>query len=176
MLDVEIQFDDINVSNIEKKDLPQLYEWMQLENQFINEENNIMELQERFLESYISECEFFLKINKKNSIIGTIKGRLEFKNPNEVWIWFFYVNNKYRTTDLSSKIIIELMDYFFQEYGIDIFFARLIKDDEENLKLWKKMGFKTIRMVKNFYSIDGKFKDMLIMKKTDPTSNKFMLF
>jgi RimJ/RimL family protein N-acetyltransferase len=165
MLELEINFNDINVSNVEKKDLTQIQAWMEVEKQFVYGENSLEELYERYLESYISECEFFLKINKKNELIGILKGRLEFKNPNEVWIWFFYLNNEYRTIDVGVKIIQELINYFFDEYGIDIYFTRIIKADGENVGFWKNIGFKIVRMVKDFYCIDGKYMDMLIMKK-----------
>lgn len=165
MIDIEITFKDINVSNIEKKDLPQIHTWMKLENQFIDKENNLKDLNERFLESYISECEFFLKITKGNTLIGIIKGRLEFKSLNEMWIWFFYLNDKYQSTGLNYDIINELMNYFSEEYDVSIFFTRLLNNDHENVNFWKDIGFRIVRMVKSFYDIGGKYIDMLIMKK-----------
>lgn len=165
MLDLEISFNDISILNIEKKDLQQIQAWMEVEKQFAYIENSLDELHERYLESYISECEFFLKIDKNGELIGALKGRLELKNPNEVWIWFFYLNNEYRNTGLGTRIMEELINYFSEEYGIDIFFTRIIKNDGENINFWKKIGFETIRMVKDFYQIDGKYMDMLIMKQ-----------
>lgn len=172
MLDVNIDFGDISVSRIEKVDLPQIEMCMELEKQFLGGIDNLDELSERFWESYISECEFFLKINKREKLIGILKGRMEFKNPNEVWIWFFYLNDNYKDTDLGSKIITELIKYFSEEYGTDIFFTRVAKNDSLNISFWKEVGFETVRMVKNFYRIDNEYVDMLIMKKI-LTSNKF---
>ncbi|MBC2580616.1 GNAT family N-acetyltransferase [Clostridium sp. DJ247] len=165
MIDIEITFNDIRVTNIEKKDLPQIHTWMKLENQFIDKENNLKNLNERFLESYISECEFFLKINKANTLIGIIKGRLEFKSLNEMWIWFFYLNDEYHSTGLNYDIINKLMNYFSEEYDVSIFFTRLLNNDCENVNFWKNTGFHIVRMVKSFYDIGGKYMDMLIMKK-----------
>jgi Acetyltransferases len=165
MLELKINFNDISISNINEDDLTQIQAWMEFENQFAYGEDNLEELHERYLESYISECEFFLKINKKEELIGILKGRLELKNPNEVWIWFFYLNNEYRNSNIGMKIIQELISYFSDEYGIDIYFTRIIRDNEENIGFWKNVGFQIVRMVKNFYCIDGKSMDMLIMKK-----------
>lgn len=165
MLGVEIIFNDVNVTNIEKKDLPQIESWMETEKEFVYGENSSEELYERYLESYISECEFFLKINKKDELIGILKGRLELKNPNEAWIWFFYLNNEYRNAGLGVEIIQQLISYFSDEYGIDIYFTRIIKSDGDNVNFWKNIGFKVVRMVKDFYCIDGKYMDMLLMKK-----------
>jgi RimJ/RimL family protein N-acetyltransferase len=165
MLDIKIEFNDIKVSNINKEDLIEVQKWMECQKNLLPEETDADDLKERFLESYISECEFFLKINKHSKLIGILKGRLEFRNPNEAWIWFFYINDSYKNTEISNITAKEIMKYFFSEYGIDIFFIRIIKEDKEILNFWKCLGFKSVRMVKNFYSIDGKYKDMIIMKK-----------
>ncbi len=165
MLDVNVKFDDIEISNINKEDLSIVKEWMELQKKISQEETDLEWLKERFLESYISECEFFLKINKNFKLIGVLKGRLEFKNPNEAWIWFFYIDDYYRNTKLNNRTLEELMKYFSNEYSIDMFFTRIIKDDKENLMFLKTVGFKIVRIVKNFYSIDGKYMDMMIMKK-----------
>lgn len=165
MLELKINFNDINISNIDEHELTQIQAWMEVENQFAYGEDSLEELYERYLESYISECEFFLKINNKDGLIGILKGRLELKNPNEVWIWFFYINHEYRNSNIGMKIIQELMNYFSDEYGIDIYFTRIIKENEENIVFWKNIGFQMVRMVKDFYYIDGKSMDMLIMKK-----------
>lgn len=165
MLDIKMEFNDIKVSNINKEDLVEVQKWMECQKKFLQEETDATGLKERFLESYISECEFFLKINKHSKLIGILKGRLEFKNPNEVWIWFFYINDNYRNTQLSNITAKEIMKYFFNQYGIDIFFVRIIKEDKEILNFWKSLEFRSVRMVKNFYKINGEYKDMIIMKK-----------
>lgn len=166
MLEVQIEFDDIKICNIEEEDLFKIQKWMEKDNVFLDEERDIVELKERFLESYVSDCEFFSKIERNNELIGILKGRLEFKNPNELWIWFFYLDEIYKSTDLGSIIIEELTNYFSEEYGIDMFFTRIIKDNGDNITFWKNIGFKAIRMVKDFYKINGRYMDMLIMKKT----------
>lgn len=165
MLEVKIEFKDITVSEIEKIDLPQIQKCLELERQVSGGIDNLEELTERFWESYISECEFFLKVNKKKNLIGILKGRLEFKNPNEVWIWFFCLNESHRNMNLGSEIIDHLTEYFFEEYGTNIFFTRIVKNDYDNVRFWKNVGFQTVRMVKNYYKIDNEYMDMLIMRK-----------
>ncbi|MBV7273081.1 GNAT family N-acetyltransferase [Clostridium thailandense] len=165
MLEVELRFDDIYISSIKKENLLQIQKWMTMQKQFVDDDMGLKELEERFLESYISECEFFLKIDKKNELIGIIKGRMEFKNPNEVWIWSFYIDDKYKNTTINSETIKQLLNYFSKGYGIDIFYTRIIKNDRDSLLFWKIMGYKPVRVVKDFYSINDKYMDMLIMKK-----------
>ncbi|AKA72079.1 GNAT family N-acetyltransferase [Clostridium scatologenes] len=165
MLDIHIQFDDIEMSNINEEDLPQVQKWMEYEKSFFEEETDLNDLRERFLESYISECEFFLKISQNLKLIGILKGRLEFKNPSEAWIWYFYINDNYRNTELNSLTAKKIMKYFSDEYRINTFFIRMMKEDKKSIDFWKKLGFVSIRMVKNFYSIHGEYKDMIIMKR-----------
>lgn len=165
MLDIHIQFDDIEMSNINEEDLSGVQKWMECQKNFFKEETNLNDLRERFLESYISECEFFLKINQNLKLIGILKGRLEFKNPNEAWIWYFYINDNYRNTELNSATAKKIIKYFSDEYGINSFFIRIMKEDKESVDFWKSLGFVSIRLVKNFYSIHGEYKDMIIMKK-----------
>ncbi|MFC0905095.1 GNAT family N-acetyltransferase [Clostridium sp. MT-14] len=166
MLDVEMMLrDDIEISNVHHRDLIEIKKWMEMKNAFAREETDLDKLTERFLESYISECEFFLKIKKNNKLAGILKGRIEFKVENELWIWFFYLDKIY--DDLRDFIIIELMNYFSKEYNATVFFTRVIKNEIENLNFWKQMGFKTIRMVKNFYNVNDRYMDMIIMGKVN---------
>jgi len=162
MLDVDVCFDDIVISNIQKEDLPNIEKMSEADEEF-----NFSELNDRFLESYLSECEYFLKINKNKKLIGVIKGRVEFKNSNEVWVWFYYIKEK----SLECMVMQELLLYFFQEYDIEIFYTRVAVEDENAVKFWKKLGFRPLRLVKNFYSINGKSMDMLIMENGSVLKN-----
>ncbi|MFL0195763.1 GNAT family N-acetyltransferase [Clostridium sp. WILCCON 0269] len=165
MLDVEIKLNDIEISSIEEKDLIEVQRWMETNNAFLKEETSLEELKDRFLESYVSQCEFFLKIEKRGKLLGMLKGRLEFKKESELWIWFFYLDDVCDNVDLHSIIIKHMMKYFNKKYGVNIFFSRIIKDKIGSISLWRNLGFNFSRMVKNFYNINGKYMDMIIMKK-----------
>ena len=160
MLDIDINFEDIELSNIQKCDLHYIEKWNESEEGF-----NFSQLNDRFLESVLSECEYFLKIVKNNKFIGIIKGRVEFKNINEAWVWFYYLNEEENTEGLDCKIMEELLSYFSQEYDIRIFFTRVAAEDSVSVKLWESIGFKPLRLVRNFYNINDKSMDMLIMEK-----------
>ena len=101
MLDVKIEYKDIKISNVQEKDLVTIQKLMNKKD-FLEGETNLEELRERFLESYISQCEFFLKIEKSSILIGILKGRIEFKNENELWIWYFYLSEVYKNTNLGT--------------------------------------------------------------------------
>lgn len=137
MFYIDLEFEDIRICSVEKEDLSGIYAWI------THEEDSLEESQfyERFLEYYLSECEFFLKINKNNNLIGVIKGKVEFKNPNEVWIRYFSLDSKERNRGLGSKILRNIIKYFFMDCSIWNFYAEIKEVNSESLIFWKKNGF-----------------------------------
>lgn len=170
MLDVDIRIDDINISSIEKNDLIYLHEWFQTQAEYTeNIDDNslsVQELNERYLEYYLSENEFFLKILFENKLIGILKGRLEFKNPNEMWYLWFVLDYKFREKGIGKKIIKLSMNYFYSEYCIDDFYCVEIINNLRTINFWKNNGFKVLRSSPDFYKINGKTKDILILQNT----------
>jgi len=166
MFEVSMQFDDINISSIENEDLECIQNWLNLEQEF-NAENSLefQDLYKRFLEYYASECEFFLKISKHNRLIGIIKGRIEFKNPNEVWFSFYLLDSKERGSGQGSRILNNIIKCFNESYGISNFFVVALANEVGMLKFLKKNKFDLQRVSKNFYSIEGSYKDMLLFRR-----------
>ncbi|WMJ81031.1 GNAT family N-acetyltransferase [Clostridium sp. MB40-C1] len=166
MFHIEFKFEDIEILSIEKQDLGNIYEW------YVNEElekgqcgnNSVCEkdFYERFLEYYFSECEFFLKINRKKNLIGIVKGRIEFKNPNKVWITYIMVDHPLRGDGLGSKILNKVINYFVSEYGICKFYVKVGENDEECIDFLKKNGFRIIRFT--------------IEKSVSMSSSSFIIF
>jgi ribosomal protein S18 acetylase RimI-like enzyme len=165
MLEVSFNFDDIEITNILREDLPFIAARAEHDRHF-----SIARLDERFLESYLSECEYFLKIRKGGSLVGLVKGRVEFKNPHEAWIWFYYMDEGAGLGGLDSAVAMYLLEYLREEYLVKDFYIRIPMDDLDAMQFWKGMGFKSLRAVKDFYFIDGQNIDMLILE------NKSMKF
>ena len=89
MFNIDIKFENFSIMNVEEEDILKIENWMDNQQGFnidvgLNYGTN--ELYERYLECYMSEGEYFLKVLCGSKLIGIIKGRIEFKNPNEVWI------------------------------------------------------------------------------------------
>jgi ribosomal protein S18 acetylase RimI-like enzyme len=165
MLEASFDFDDIEITNILREDLPSIARKAEEDGHF-----SIARLDERFLESYLSECEYFLKILKGGSLIGLVKGRVEFKNPHEAWIWFYYIEERFDGSGLAAEIARQLLEYMKEEYLVKDFYIRVPMDDLKAIKFWKGMGFKTLRAVKDFYFIDGQNIDMLILENKNVKS------
>lgn len=164
MLDVKIEFDDIKIVNIEKKHIASIFNCMESKNYDKNVVHhplrNIKELEDTFIEYYFNECEFFLEIIHENSLIGLIKGRAEFKNPNEIWILYF-LKHKYKfKKETWHKILFKLEEYFFKQYGIDSFYV-IIDNNSNLIDIFKNNGFSFLRI----YEKDKNNNKQFILKK-----------
>ncbi|MFU0825176.1 GNAT family N-acetyltransferase [Clostridium sp.] len=143
MFHINLEFDDIKISSIEKEDLLGVYGWLQYEDNFIEYDD----FYERFLEYYLNECEFFLKVYKDKDLIGIIKGKVEFKNPNEVWLVYFLIGSKARSKGLGSQILNYIINYFSKDCGIVRFYAKIQKTNFKTLGFWKENQFNPIKLL-----------------------------
>ena len=167
MFDINLQFDDVDISSIENQDLSYVQNWFNNERLGCIKTDNPLKFNEfhkRFIEYYASECEFFLKVNLKQKLIGIIKGRVEFKNTNEVWITDFLIDNENRNEKVSSNILNKVMYYFCNSYGINSFSVGIMEEDIMVMEFWRFNCFEIQRIAKNFYNINGIKKDMFILK------------
>lgn len=170
MFEVKCNFEDYSISSLESEDIKYLQELLNSQpTLYINSGKSIElnELQERFLEYYVSEGEFFVKIKFKNNIIGLIKGRLEFKNICEIWIWYFIIDNNYRGKGVGSKILNSICNYFKLNYGAVYTYTGVIESDEGNLNFFKNNSFTLYRISEGFFNISNESKNMLILKRVN---------
>lgn len=162
----DIKDEDIKVLSIEKSDLLNTQIWINnQEGEYFQNKIQIDDLYERYLEYYISENEFFLKINKHNKLIGILKGRVEFKNPNIVWIKLFVIDEQFRSMGIGSKIINEFSQHFFNNYNIKRFYIGLIQKNYRALNFFEKNKFKIIRIVDSFSNTYNQENSLLILKR-----------
>lgn len=167
MFDIHINLEDITISSIEREDIIKIQKWINYQNcNYIDNTKplGLKEFYERFLEYYVSEGEFFLKINKKDEIIGILKGRIEFKNPSEVWLWYFLLDTDYRGQGIGSRIIHSVEDYFTNGFGIYNFYTGVCEKDTRILKFWVENRYKLVRVSKDFFNIGEQNVDMLVLK------------
>lgn len=169
MFDVNLNFDDVSISSIMKEDIKLIEHLLSSQKCCIDLSTQLTidrdELYQRFLEYYMNECEFFLKINKAGNLSGILKGRIEFKNPNEVWIWYFLLDDDLKSKDLENRVIDNIMLYFNKVYGIRDFFTGVQNKSENIIRFWKDNGFKVIRVSQDFYDKNDGYADMLILKR-----------
>jgi len=168
MFNIDIKFDDVSIVNVEKEDIFIIENWINNQQGFNIKEGlnyGIADFYERYLEYYVSEGEYFLKVLRGSELIGIIKGRIEFKNPNEVWIMCYLIEYKLQDNKLSTLIINEFLKHLNGNYGICNFYTFVSANNKEMLKLWENNNFKIVRVTSNFFEIDSEDKDILILKR-----------
>ena len=169
MFDINFCVDDINVCSMESPDVVSAMEWLEAEKHkgnLYDEYLNVRELKERFLESYLSEGEFFLKIIKEKQFVGILKGRIEFKNNNEVWIGYYIIDRQLKIDGLDSVILRNLTNYFDKEFGIDSFSTMVSENDLKAKAFWSRNGFSIVRVSENYFESSEQDVNMLIFRKT----------
>lgn len=167
MLDLLYKINEFEISSIYEEDVSYLKQWLK---DFTKENKNVDyietdEIYERYLEYIASEGEIFLKICKNNRIIGLLKGRIEFGRVNNAWFSTIIMDIKEMDSDKKSIIVNELLQALSEEFGINEFIISLTSNDKENLKFWRELGFVLSRISKNYYEINGKMLDMMILKR-----------
>jgi len=168
MFNIDIRFDEVSIVSVEKEDIFEIQNWINKQEGFNKKDGlnyGIVDFHERYLEYYISEGEYFLKVLCGSRLIGIIKGRIEFKNPNEVWIMCYLIENKLQNDKISTSIINEFLKHLYENYSICNFYALSSSNNQEMLKLWKNNGFDIIRVTSNFLEVNSEDKDILILKK-----------
>ncbi|MGH4125923.1 MAG: GNAT family N-acetyltransferase [Clostridium sp.] len=168
MFNIDIVFDDVSIMSVEKEDIIKIEKWINSQQVFnidASQDYGIMEFYERYLEYYLSEGEYFLKVMRGSELIGIIKGRIEFKNPNEVWIMCYLIEFRLYSLEISNTIINEFLKHLYKNYGIRNFYTFVSADNQAMLKLWKNNKFEISRVTSNFLEINKQDKDILILKK-----------
>lgn len=169
MFNIDIKFDDVSIMNVEKEDILKIKNWINKQQDFNIEARlnyDIKEFYERYLECYVSEGEYFLKVLLGSELIGIIKGRIEFKNPNEVWIMCYLIENGLYEADISNIIINEFSKHLHGNYGMCNFYTFSSSNNNAMVEFWKRNNFEKSRITSNFLKIDSEDKDIIILKKT----------
>ena len=168
MFNIDIEFDDVSIRNVEKEDIFKIENWVNNQQGFNIEAGvnyGTREFYERYLEYCVSEGEYFLKVLCGSELIGIIKGRIEFKNPNEVWIMCYLIEISLYDADLSTTIINEFLEHLYKNYGICNFYTFVSANNYKMLKLWKNNKFEISRVTNSFFEINNKDQDILILKR-----------
>ncbi|MBZ9636164.1 GNAT family N-acetyltransferase [Clostridium sp. FP1] len=168
MFNIDIVFDDVSIMSVEKEDITKIEDWINSKQGFnidASQDYGIVDFYERYLEYYVSEGEYFLKVLRGSELIGIIKGRIEFKNPNEVWIMCYLIEFGLCDVDVATTIIDEFIKHLYKNYGIRNFYTFVSADNKGMMKIWKNNNFEISRVTSNFLEINSKDKDILILKK-----------
>ena len=169
MINVEFYYEDFKITSVQESDVDRLNTWIILNDKF-NVDLFSLDKQlffRRFLEYYLTKEELFLKVEKENEIYGLFKGRLELEEKSEMIIWLYLIDLKLRNKGFGTKVLLEILKYFKNEYYIEDFKVGVNSKNKRAIKFWNNIGFNELRLTKNFFE-DSKYEtsDLLILNKT----------
>lgn len=163
MIDIFIKCNDIEFCSVTKDDLEDIYQSLSLDKECIDKNISFDYIYERFLEYYISENEFCLKIKNKDDNIGVIKGRMEFTNAAEIWLNCFHIYERYRNKGEGSNALDIFTREIKKEFLVEEIFLALPNNKLKLLSFFHKNGYSIINNVKrdNIYG----YTNLSILKK-----------
>lgn len=164
MFDLSIIDNDISILNVEKEDLNYISSWMNSKSIFRNPEIlNVNFVRERYIEACVSESEIFLKILKDDKFIGMVKGRIEFKEKNEVWFMYFDIENEVMS-QTANRSLESLMKCFSNLYGINRFMVVIPEKHKRLLRFYKENNFKIYRLIRDFNYYGDRNGNSIVLK------------
>jgi RimJ/RimL family protein N-acetyltransferase len=172
MLSLSITDGDITIKDIMRPQLSKIIKWF--DNKSINHYKYSMgmdkpltidELHEKYLEVLINAHEYFLGISYNGCLVGFIKGRADYKDEGEVWIMSMLIDEPYQNEGVGGRALRLIMNEFKEKFGIKNFYACLVKDNEQGKVFWKNNGFSDYRSTKDYFTIDNKSYDLIIMSR-----------
>ena len=167
MLDVAFDYDGYKFRSVKECDINILSRWMKKNN---NEDHVSLTdeqiLYRRFLEYYITEDEFFIKVIKDEKIYGVIKGNITRENDMELFLWMFIIDKKNRDRGEGKKIIESFFEYACKKYSLVRIKVGVSSENKKALDFWKCLGFQVYRVSKNiFETSDEIFENLVLMNK-----------
>jgi RimJ/RimL family protein N-acetyltransferase len=123
------------------------------------------DLYEKYLEVLINAREFFLSINIDDNLIGFIKGRVDYKEEGEIWIMSMLIDVPYQNKGIGKRVLGLIMDEFKKKFGFTKYYACIVNDNAQGKAFWKSNNFNEYRSSKDYFMIDNKCCDMVIMHR-----------
>ncbi len=175
MLNLSFYYYPIYVKSIDACDIENISAMLNQDNSIFMERNSISikKLRLRFLEHFVSDDDFFLKVQYGLKIIGIIKGRIDFENSS-AWISLFYLENAYRKRGIGKSVYSEIESILFNEFKLDFISVSVMINCLDEILFWENLGFSINRVVNNFYEYyDEKIPMVLLNKKLNIVAHKY---
>jgi len=168
MLNLSFIYYPIYVKNVDVSDIEAIFDMLNKDDSVSNmlekKSISIQKLRLRFLEYFISDDEFFLKIQYVSKIIGIVKGRINFEDSS-AWISLFYVENDHRKRGIGKFVYSEIESILFNKFRIKSVSISIMHNAYEELIFWEKLGFCINRIVNNFYEYHNQKIPMIKLNK-----------
>lgn len=168
MVNINFNYENYTFESVKESDFKELIEWMRKNNETydITYSLDSQVFYQRFIEYYVTDNECFIIIKKENNIVGVFKGRLDLEDKEELFIWYFTIDRKFRGKGLGSEIIERIIEYFESRYSISVTKVGIVEDNRGALNFWKSIRFTFLRSAKNFFRYEAEQnKGLVILKR-----------
>lgn len=160
-------FEIINFVNCNDKQIHEILEWRN--NEFIRNgmfNNDVIELHDHlhFIKTLGKDNKNFYWIVKthKDEYIGVIYINNLSNKHNHAYLGI-YTNPKSKLKGNGSKLLDILTKKIFEEANLHTLKLEVIDDNKRAIGLYKKFGFETDGILKEFVFKNGQWKDVIIM-------------
>lgn len=170
MLSLLIDDNDIIIKDIGRSQINKMMEWFSGSDvdkykyaMGIDKPVTVDDLYEKYLEVLINAHEFFLAITMNGEFIGFIKGRADYKREGEIWIMSLLIDASYQNRGIGTRVLGLIMREFKEKFGIRKFYSCLVNDNLSGKAFWERNKFYECRSTKDYFTIDNKSYDLIIM-------------
>jgi RimJ/RimL family protein N-acetyltransferase len=168
MIPVNVKKENFIIRNIEASDLKAVLNCInEAEENFKTLGRDISldyyELEQRYLESLMNSLEYFCGIYFEEKLIGIVKGRIENRAEEELWILSYLLLQEYRNKGIGTKILKGIEEYFHLNYSIDKYCILILDSNKKGLKFWMNNNYLISRKTNSLGLENGS--EMIILDK-----------
>jgi RimJ/RimL family protein N-acetyltransferase len=174
MLTINLRCENMFFRDVKKEDLQDI---LKLYNQ--NEINmyatgldrpmSFEDINQKYLEVLVNSHEFFAGIFINNSeydrMIGVVKGRIDYDNNEVAWISSILIDSSFQNSGIGTKAVSSLIRMLQDTYDIKFIKIGILAGNIIGHAFWKKIGFNYIRTIQQYFKMNSKTEDFIIMKK-----------
>ena len=171
MFSINIQGKEISLNDIRSEHLPLILGWYNKTDEFkyatgIYAPMKLEELRKRFKNINISNTEFFAGIYINNgTIIGIIKGSIQYQNKNAVWISSIVIDNLYQNKGYGSIAVDLLIKHIKSKIQATIAYLVVVEDNEKGKQFWIRQKFRILKSMEKHLGIQKSRHSVIIMYK-----------
>jgi len=172
ILTLNIQSDYLRFNDIKHENLEEILKWYNDVDKFmfatgIDTPVTLETLNQKYSEVIICRDEFFVGIysSKEENMVGVLKGRLQDKNNDSVWISSIVIDPCYQKTGIGSMSIDLLLGHLSENYDIKNAFLAVIEENIAGIAFWKKQNFCELRRIQNHLKLGDKKHNVIVMHR-----------
>ncbi len=172
MLSVHIDFKQLIIKDIKKRDLPYMIKWYNDKKEYqyatgLNTPIFLQQLTQRYMALIHTESAFYVGIYLKGTgeMIGLFKGSVRKEKVVALWIDSIIIDKQYRRQGYAT-LSLQAMITHFKEYAyISKVYISVVEHNLAGIKFWHANDFEVAQKMSKQLMLDQKKYDILVMCK-----------